>query len=97
MLEPECQYRFADLPTPAARPSRRSAIHQELGDLLRDRRATLDDPALHHVLPEGTYHRDRIEADMRPEPPILRGNGCIDERKGQIVGAKPDVAGSVTR
>jgi len=57
---------------------------EDLGELLGDRAATLDDPSAPIVLDDGTRHADRIDTPVRVEAPVLRRQDRVAERLGDL-------------
>ncbi len=97
MFQPQREDGLADLFPHTTRPFRRPAIEQELRDLLRDRRATLDDTALDEVLAQSPGDGDRIDARMRPEATVLGRERRRDEDRRQVPRVEVHVARAITR
>jgi hypothetical protein len=68
---------------------------QQLRHLLRDRRSPLDDAMAADVARGGAHDRDRIDAGMPPEAPILSRNRGVDQRRRQLIGREPRGAAAV--
>ena len=62
-----------------------AALDQQLGDLLRDRRAAFDDAAFDEVVARRADQRHGIDAGMRVEAPILSRDRRRDEDRRQRV------------
>jgi len=76
MLESQRQHHLAHLGPPATGPDAFLALNEELGDLLRDCGAALDDLPFHQIVSRRAEERDWIDADMGQKPPILGGERC---------------------
>jgi hypothetical protein len=82
MFEPECDERLVRLRHEAALPRRLPAIQQQLRHLLRDRGRPLDDTAFGEVRAQRPRNRNRIDAHVAEEPPVLGGKCRRDEPRG---------------
>ena len=79
-LELEGQHRLLQLPLEALVGREK----QDLGELLGDGAATLDDAPAPVVLDDGPRHADRIDAPVRVEAPVFRGQDGVAERLGDL-------------
>ena len=75
VFEPEGEDGFVHLRTPAAPALRRLPVEEQLRDLLRDRRSTLDYLPFGDVPLERACDGDGIDAGVTPEAAIFRGDG----------------------
>ena len=75
VFEPEGEDGFVHLRTPAAPALRRLPVEEQLRDLLRDRRSTLDDLPFGDVPLERARDGDGIDAGVTPEAAIFCGDG----------------------
>src|SRR5688572_14033694 len=66
----------------------RIALEQELRDLLRDRRASLENAAAPDVVDHGSSEGERIDSRMNEESTVLRGQRRRDDDRRQLVRRK---------
>ena len=85
VLEPEREQHLAHLGAPAAARHALPPLDQQLGDLLRDGRAPLDDLPFHQIVPRRADERDRIDADVRVEAPVLGRERRGDQHRRQVI------------
>jgi hypothetical protein len=86
VLQPQRDDRLAQLGGQAAAARRVAAVQQQLGDLLRDRRAALHDLPLRQIAAKRAAERDRIDAGMEEEPVVFGCDRRRDERRRQVGG-----------
>jgi hypothetical protein len=97
MLEPDRHDRLAQFgedPAPAAGLGTRQ---QQLGHLLRDRRAAFEQPAPPEVANRRARDGDRIQTGMHEEPVVLGGDRRVDERLREFVRGQPRGPAAVGR
>jgi hypothetical protein len=92
MLQAQCDDGLVHFGHQAPASRRILLIQQSLRDLLRDRGAALDDGHGSYVRLECPGHRDRIDADVVVEAPVLSGECCRHERRRQIAARQPHAA-----
>jgi hypothetical protein len=92
VLEAQRQQHLAQLPPRGARPR-----DQLLHGLLRDGRPAFDEASGTQVVPHGPHQRERINAWMNEEPPVLGRQRGRHQRGRQVVGRERSAPRPVRR